>query len=617
MNGKLFDPYMVTLETLFGNNYTIPVYQRPYSWGKEEVEDLYTDLINNYESHNPGTYEGVFTGTIYLKNDGKLYGKYDKCMVIDGQQRITTFTLMFLAVYGLAKERNLKDLKEIVKIRDFLWRYVNKDYQKEARLLELGNIDKDLMKQLFDVAYGDTNNLKKYVDSFDKVTSNCEKCLINNLKYFWENLDKKFDNSDSGNDKLIDFVDYVLESTQFVLIYVNTPMKQVFEIFESINSKGKKLQEIDLIKSYIFQEIAEKDHAEYLDKWGQLITKTNDELEDYLYIFIRAYIKYYKVSLSVKYFKTLCKNELKVFYNAKSIEEALKNLIDDMISRVECYNMLLNESALPNKLKTAQFLFFYNSMIYLGYQHPRALMFKALCQYKETKINDIAIKSIVRNSLVFMITFQTINNRDSKDAIPVFEKIMTDDYGVDSLDITKIKTTFSNRLATEGITEDSLHTRIKEYKGYAKQDKSETIVLLAFYESLTDGKVSYDNANIIIKNRLMFAIDHILPQHPDEKNIDFKYYCGKNKNDEDVLVLKTGSDFPKDITDGMDYNLFKEQILHKLGNLRIMLSSKNGAKSNLTVNLGNYGDFNTYEKVEKRAEDIAKALFQSELLKIV
>ena len=244
-------------------------------------------------------------------------------------------------------------------------------------------------------------------------------------------------------------------------------------------------------------------------------------------------------------------------------------------------------------------------------------MFKALCQYKETKINDIAIKSIVRNSLVFMITFQTINNRDSKDAIPVFEKIMTDDYGVDSLDITKIKTTFSNRLATEGITEDSLHTRIKEYKGYAKQDKSETIVLLAFYESLTDGKVSYDNANIIIKNRLMFAIDHILPQHPDEKNIDFKYYCGKNKNDEDVLVLKAGSDFPKDITDGMDYNLFKEQILHKLGNLRIMLSSKNGAKSNLTVNLGNYGDFNTYEKVEKRAEDIAKALFQSELLKIV
>ena len=216
-----------------------------------------------------------------------------------------------------------------------------------------------------------------------------------------------------------------------------------------------------------------------------------------------------------------------------------KNLIDDMISRVECYNMLLNESALPNKLKTAQFLFFYNSMIYLGYQHPRALMFKALCQYKETKINDIAIKSIVRNSLVFMITFQTINNRDSKDAIPVFEKIMTDDYGVDSLDITKIKTTFSNRLATEGITEDSLHTRIKEYKGYAKQDKSETIVLLAFYESLTDGKVSYDNANIIIKNRLMFAIDHILPQHPDEKNIDFKYYCGKNKN-EIIMVTEAG-----------------------------------------------------------------------------
>ena len=616
MNGKLFDPYMVTLETLFGNNYSIPVYQRPYSWGRDEVEDLYTDLVNNYENRTPGSYEGVFTGTIYLKDNGKLYGKYNKCVVIDGQQRITTFTLMFLAVYGIAKERNLQDVKEIVKIRDFLWRYVNKDYQKDARLLELGNIDKKLMMDLFDVAYGNSNNIRKYAGSFEKLNTYCEKCLVNNLIFFWDNIDKMFENTDSGNDKLLDFVDYVLESTQFVLIYVNTPMRQVFEIFESINSKGKKLQEIDLIKSYIFQEIQEKDHDEYLNKWGELISKTNDNLEDYMYIFIRAYIKYYRVSLSVKYFKTLCKNDLQVFYNTNNVEDAVKSLIDDLLSRVDCYNMLFDEKLLPSKLKTAQFLFYYNSMAYLGYQHPKALIFKALCQYKERKLSDAAVKTIVNNSLVFMITFQTINNRDSKDAIPVFEKILTDDYGVDALDSSKVKTIFANRLSTEGITEESLKTRLKEYKGYAKQDKSETIVLLAFYESINKKGVSFDNANLIIKNRSMFAIDHILPQHPDENSNDFKYYCGTNEDGEEVLFLKKGEDFPEDIVEGMEYGLFEEQILHKLGNLRIILSSKNRAKSNLTVDIGDYGKFNSYWQICKRADDIAEALYDSELLNI-
>ena len=102
---KIFDPDLITLNDLFGSNYEIPVYQRPYSWGKEQVEDLYNDIIQNYDANKAGiSSEGVYTGTIYLKHIQKK-GKYDFYYVIDGQQRITSFTLMMLAIYWILKDR--------------------------------------------------------------------------------------------------------------------------------------------------------------------------------------------------------------------------------------------------------------------------------------------------------------------------------------------------------------------------------------------------------------------------------------------------------------------------------------------------------------------------------
>lgn len=616
MSEKIFDPDMVSLNTLLTHVYSIPVYQRPYSWGKEQIEDLYSDLISNYDSREPDVYRGIFTGTIYLKQAGHIRGKYTNYSVIDGQQRLTTFTLMLLAIYCIAKERSTKDkdlcsTKKMEIIKDFLWKEVDEKNCKDIRLLELGNLDKSLLIQIFDNAFSGSNSIIDFLNSFENLKSDCEKLIINNFKFFFNRLSEKFENTDDGNKQLNNFVDYIITATQFVVIYVTTPLKQVFEIFESINSKGKKLDEIDLIKSYIFQIVPDDDHKTYLQKWGKLIEDTNDELESYLSVFIRAYIKYYKVSLNVKMFKKLCNDELPKYYKVKTSEEAVKKLIDDLQSKVACFNMLSDEKNLPKSLKKAKFLFYYNSLNYFGYHHPKFLLFKSLCQLVSKTIDSKTVENIFQNSLVFMLTYQTINNRDSKDAIPTFEKIATDDYGINSLDKSKVKNVFASKLKGEDISAESLKHRIREYKGYANQDKSETIVLLAYFESLEKKKISYDNANIILKNRSMFAIDHILPRNPKENDKKFKYYKKKNDSGE-FLVLKKGHDFPVD--DGIEYSDFEDRILHKLGNLRIILSSDNREKSNLSVKLGEYGDFNTYKKISTRAQDLAEKLYNSELL---
>ena len=349
----------------------------------------------------------------------------------------------------------------------------------------------------------------------------------------------------------------------------------------------------------------------YLQKWGKLIEDTNDELEGFLSVFIRAYIKYYKVSLNVKMFKKLCNDELPQYYAVKTPEEAVKKLIDDLQSKVACFNMLSDEMKLPKSLRKAKFLFYYNSLNYFGYHHPKFLLFKSLCQFTSKTIDSKTVENVFQNSLVFMLTYQTINNRDSKDAISTFEKIAIDDYGVNSLDKIKIKNVFAAKLKGEDISAESLKQRIREYKGYANQDKSETIVLLAYFESLEKKKISYDNANIILKNRSMFAIDHILPRNPQKNDEKFRYYKKKNNSGE-FLVLKKNADFP--VENGIEYSDFEDRILHKLGNLRIILSSENQGKSNLSVKLGKYGDFNTYEKISRRAQDLAEKLYNSELL---
>ena len=308
---KIFDPDLIPLSTLFSNNYEIPVYQRPYSWGKEQVEDLYNDIMQNYYANKKGvTSEGVYAGTIYLKHIQKR-GRYDFYYVIDGQQRITSFTLMMLAIYWILKDRKAGLRNKIFDdLKGNLWRYSYsaKDYIKNDRILALGNLDKEMLVNIFNAAYDKRQTFSDfYIKTSNKDRIECEKLLLDNLRFFYDSLSKEFSDPVVGNDYLLAFYDYLNCETQFIVIYVNFPENRIFEIFESINSKGKQLEQIDLIKSYIFQILPSNDYSEYSNDWGILIKKTKDDLEDYLYVFIKAFIKFYNNAINVKMFKALSK----------------------------------------------------------------------------------------------------------------------------------------------------------------------------------------------------------------------------------------------------------------------------------------------------------------------
>ena len=84
MAGKTLDPHLWNLENLFKSIYNVPVYQRPYSWDKEQIDVLLSDIIEAYKSESKN--EGYYTGNIIVfdKND-KINGLITKYDIIDGK----------------------------------------------------------------------------------------------------------------------------------------------------------------------------------------------------------------------------------------------------------------------------------------------------------------------------------------------------------------------------------------------------------------------------------------------------------------------------------------------------------------------------------------------------
>ena len=105
MSGKSFDPNHWTLNDVFSSIYSVPVYQRPYSWEKEQVESLLNDLFGSYNTRvDEG--DGLFTGTLFLHSTGtKINGLIEKFEIIDGQQRIATFSLLLLALHSMCSQK--------------------------------------------------------------------------------------------------------------------------------------------------------------------------------------------------------------------------------------------------------------------------------------------------------------------------------------------------------------------------------------------------------------------------------------------------------------------------------------------------------------------------------
>ncbi len=216
------------------NQFVIPIYQRLYSWKKEQCEQLRDDII---KIGGNDKMNGHFIGSI-------LYARVDDThssplLIIDGQQRLTTITLLFIALRDLSSDEAKRKKMESYLINS------DKDGDKKFKLI-LSESDKDTLLSLID------ENRRKPSELSLKIMENFE--LFE--KWIRKNTDK-LETIFKGLDKLM-VVEISLERGK------DNPQL----IFESMNSTGKDLTQTDLIRNYIIMETeVEKQENFYNQYW--------------------------------------------------------------------------------------------------------------------------------------------------------------------------------------------------------------------------------------------------------------------------------------------------------------------------------------------------------------
>lgn len=607
MAQKVLDPHMWNLETLFKLIYEVPVYQRPYSWDKEQVEILLNDIAEAYASEDKE--EGYYTGNIIVYDvDDKVNGIISKYDIIDGQQRITTFSLILLSVYYLALISGVLETDMTInRVKGALWKILNRSYRKDLPVVTLNSIERKCFGDLFNKGFDDAKELEAFCRQY-KTTSIFEDRVLKNFLYITERLKDTVVAQDSSS--ILDYADYLLQYVHFIVIEANCKRNKVFSMFESINSKGKKLEDIDLIKTYIFSKLDEGDYSTYLDKWGQLIIKTNDNLYDYMYNYIKAYLCFYRQNISVEKFKTIAVRDMMPYYKVSTEKDAFMKLLDDMYNKVDYYIMLSDTDKANKLVKNNKFRFYYKIFTEVSYKHPKALFLRTLIEYSEEKITKDDVVDIVTGTVGFMVKFLTICDRDSKDAITMFSGIMNEIYEKKTVVKDDVVMALASEYLNKGITAEKLKAELQEIDAY-NQNKKLTCALLALYESTNVSRnvtISYDQAYTLFDSYSdSFSLDHLLVQDPKVNDSNYKYY----KDDvTSTLKLKEGNDFPAgSVVEGMDYDTFISRVLNKIGNLRIYYRDKNSGRQNTAIALKEYDSFNTYADIKNRGKDIANIIF--------
>ncbi|WP_120850602.1 DUF262 and DUF1524 domain-containing protein [Helicobacter pylori] len=217
------------------NQFVIPIYQRLYSWEKEQCKQLWDDII---KIGGNDKMNGHFIGSILYVLDGNTPSS--PLLIIDGQQRLTTITLLFIAL------RN--HLSDEVKRKEIEKHYlINSDEKgdKKFRLI-LSESDKDTLLSL--------------IDKDRRKPSEPSLKIVENFKLFEEWISK--------NTGKLEIIFKGLEKLEIVCIALTKKEDDPQLIFESMNSKGIELTQTDLIRNYIIMETEiEKQEGFYNQYW--------------------------------------------------------------------------------------------------------------------------------------------------------------------------------------------------------------------------------------------------------------------------------------------------------------------------------------------------------------
>jgi uncharacterized protein with ParB-like and HNH nuclease domain len=269
--------------------YAIPRYQREYTWSKSQWEMLFDDVQEN----NPG----YFLGSIICINQTTDTLAVQSLEVVDGQQRLTTLSLLFAALYQSLKQHE-KDLDDDqrVELINLKRKLVLKKGDDQLRVIPQiqNNNQNDYRAVLSDVGM---------ISAFDTPAYAGNRKIFRAFRYFQLRIEAMVDGE---NDRLMSIMAFLDKVSQACLVKIEVASHaDAYTLFESLNNRGMPLTAIDLIKNKLLARLETSEPGKvnhYFDVWNKLLGYLGDDYS-IQERFFRHYYNAFKDPLNVPFRK--------------------------------------------------------------------------------------------------------------------------------------------------------------------------------------------------------------------------------------------------------------------------------------------------------------------------
>lgn len=481
--------------------FIVPIFQRNYSWQKSQYEQLWFDILRASKFKEK---QNHFIGSIVYIDMGTPAGRPQQLLLIDGQQRLTTISILLCAIKDYVQKFNLETkLINLAKIKNqFLY---NSDEIDEDRYKLLLNVqDKETYIKLID----------NTIFTVNKPATNIIKCY----EFFYERIEDFI--KQHGQ---IDEIYAGIFKLSLVSISLDKDSDNPQMIFESMNSTGKDLSQTDLLRNYLLMDLTpEKQTRLYKTYWkpmeelfGEDIYKNDVNKFDY---FIRDFLT---LKSDIGY---ICKinnvyENFKRYYLDNNCEKFA--VLKDLFTYAKYYACidLLQENDDELKLYWQKFKKLDSHVVYpfllkLYDDYSRQILIKE--DFK--KILQVVISYLWRRAICEIPT-----NSLSKTFATLYQAVDKDDYVNSVIKAFVFKSSYkrfpSDYEVREKLqTKDIYHFRLRKY--------------------LLEALENYYHKEPIDLNTANYTIEHIMPQNI-EHNLSWQQMLGEDWQEVHSLYLHT------------------------------------------------------------------------------
>lgn len=481
--------------------FIVPIFQRNYSWQKSQYEQLWFDILRASKFKEK---QNHFIGSIVYIDMGTPAGRPQQLLLIDGQQRLTTISILLCAIKDYVQKFNLETkLINLAKIKNqFLY---NSDEIDEDRYKLLLNVqDKETYIKLID----------NTIFTVNKPTTNIIKCY----EFFYERIEDFI--KQHGQ---IDEIYAGIFKLSLVSISLDKDSDNPQMIFESMNSTGKDLSQTDLLRNYLLMDLTpEKQTRLYKTYWkpmeelfGEDIYKNDVNKFDY---FIRDFLTLKSDTGYICKINNVYEN-FKRYYLDNNCEKFA--VLKDLFTYAKYYACidLLQENDDELKLYWQEFKKLDSHVVYpfllkLCDDYSRQILIKE--DFK--KILQVVISYLWRRAICEIPT-----NSLSKTFATLYQAVDKEDYVNSIIKAFVFKSSYKRFPSDYEVREklqikDIYHFRLRKY--------------------LLEALENYYHKEPIDLNTANYTIEHIMPQNI-EHNLSWQQMLGEDWQEVHSLYLHT------------------------------------------------------------------------------